>query len=613
MTRAAIDAEQQERSELLEQLFAIVVESLNLGESLAECLCDSEGLAEGDGVVLLQDRGKLQLKKNQSQPKQEPQLQPQEQQQEQQQDDGDDGEEKQRRQQQAPEVIFEWKGLSLHWEWSSPSSSASQTKQPNKQKQQNDKDDNDDDDSSSGDDWDSDSDSEEEEEEEQDYKRCMVRFVADGVKFGDYGRAEQVQWELETTTQTQPATTIGGGTETRRVQAFDNDVPDGGAWSPIRSTWTIGKLQSLTVDWYSLVLVGTISKQQQQQSQHQQEEVYQLDPGGKCSCRGVASTKNLMGTSSSSSPSSSKTNKTIASEMAASLQYNVTLANLLTWLEAYKLPQLQWKPPPPQPETTIHSAAALFRSVYTFLEDQEIRKAKASLEGTPTTQKVTSTNTNPPPQSSSSSLFPRITAVVSTIQEKRQHRRDSKQKELARRVSATLQGSPKESVTLGGTNGTTTEKNNGNGNSNLREDILLNLDEKVLRQLENDDNGSGTDPSRLLEQMERDEEKYQNAKKKKWRVGDNIRGLVAKGKQASGRASNDPYQFGDLARGILQWGGSSPTSSVSQPKQTTKQKQKNYNDNDDSSSGDDWDSDSDSDSEELEEEQDSSKTESSSK
>lgn len=299
--------------------------------------------------------------------------------------------------------------------------------------------------------------------------------------------------------------------------------------------------------------------------------------------------------------------------MAASLQYNVTLANLLTWLETYKLPQLQWKPPPPQPETTIHSAAALFRSVYTFLEDQEIRKAKASLEGTPTTQKVTSTNTNPPPQSSSSSLFPRITAVVSTIQEKRQHRRDSKQKELARRVSATLQGSPKESVTLGGTNGTTTEKNNGNGNSNLREDILLNLDEKVLRQLENDDNGSGTDPSRLLEQMERDEEKYQNAKKKKWRVGDNIRGLVAKGKQASGRASNDPYQFGDLARGILQWGGSSPTSSVSQPKQTTKQKQKNYNDNDDSSSGDDWDSDSDSDSEELEEEQDSSKTESSSK
>jgi len=319
MTRAAIDAEQQERSELLEQLFAIVVESLNLGESLAECLCDSEGLAEGDGVVLLQDRGKLQLKKNQSQPKQEPQVQPQEQQQ----DDGDDGEEKQRRQQQAPEVIFEWKGLSLHWEWSSPSSSASQTKQPNKQKQQNDKDDNDDDDSSSGDDWDSDSDSEEEEEEEQDYKRCMVRFVADGVKFGDYGRAEQVQWELETTTQTQPATTIGGGTETRRVQAFDNDVPDGGAWSPIRSTWTIGKLQSLTVDWYSLVLVGTISKQQQQQSQHQQEEVYQLDPGGKCSCRGVASTKNLMGTSSSSSsPSSSKTNKTIASEMAACLQYN---------------------------------------------------------------------------------------------------------------------------------------------------------------------------------------------------------------------------------------------------------------------------------------------------
>ena len=109
MTRAAIDAEQQERSELLEQLFAIVVESLNLGESLAECLCDSEGLAEGDGIVLLQDRGKVQLKKNQSQPKQESQVQPQEQ--EQQQDDDNDGEEKQRRQQQAPEVIFEWEGL----------------------------------------------------------------------------------------------------------------------------------------------------------------------------------------------------------------------------------------------------------------------------------------------------------------------------------------------------------------------------------------------------------------------------------------------------------------------------------------------------------------------
>jgi hypothetical protein len=76
--------------------------------------------------------------------------------------------------------------------------------------------------------------------------------------------------------------------------------------------------------------------------------------------------------------------------------------------------------------------------------------------------------------------------------------------------------------------------NNNNDNDN---------DEEILRQLDQGRIQTQSQEQLLLEHME--------AEKPSFRLGDNLRGIVKRGKQSSGRDVDTPYQFGDFSRGLF--------------------------------------------------------------
>jgi hypothetical protein len=67
-------------------------------------------------------------------------------------------------------------------------------------------------------------------------------------------------------------------------------------------------------------------------------------------------------------------------------------------------------------------------------------------------------------------------------------------------------------------------------------------DDLILEQLDR-----GTTPNEeILRQMDEEETRRQP-----YRLGDFTRGVIARGKQASGRDADSRYQFGDLSRGLF--------------------------------------------------------------
>lgn len=188
----------------------------------------------------------------------------------------------------------------------------------------------------------------------QDERTCCVNFLVHQATF-DFGTMEGVQWTLEGSYEESTASVATARFSPTEVQRFEPVLvtSDNATMSPVRSFWKLASLRVLCVEFQVVTLMGTW---------HQNASV---EPGAVMTCEGIH----------------------LAGQLPSKPKENIQLAQVVSLLEQYSTPQLEWRAPPL--DSNFHrdyvsyscqSLADVFRKAYSFLEDRE-RTHKKNLSG----------------------------------------------------------------------------------------------------------------------------------------------------------------------------------------------------------------------------------------